>query len=714
MRMSGAPTDARYEASQDLAGLDLAEILRRAWLALRRNFWLVLLSGLAFAALAAFYAQGQAPYYDARSSLLIDPRVNEGMEAPQAPTILLADALVVDTEVLVLQSERILNRVIDRLGLMEKRRADLAAEGEPIPSDSVLRADLIGSIGQALDIEREAPTYVVRITARAKNPVAAADLANAVASEYFADQTANQLALTDQVSDWLRSQTRAMSQEVIAADSRVQQYLYRNDIPDEDVASATQAELDSTTQALIDARNRTRTAASEVEIIDRTLAQTASEVGPSRVVMLGQLVEALGGEPNLIASRLPRELQRLREVREASIRIADIQIAALQKREVELKAALAEINDKQIELRELRREANAMQIQYETLLGRLQQTRGQDRFFRSNARVIEVAAPPDEPANPDLLTLVVAAGFGGLIVGLGLVFVREQLDDTFRKSDDVFEQLGISYFGPLPYLGRRVLVPTSLQLPPHLDRRERREIARFSYAAYAPFSLLAETLHRTMVALRSRQPRGPKTIAAVSALAGEGKSFFASNFAFFLARQGHQVLLVDGDIRNPNLSRVLEPVLAMAPMVEGEAAFDTMELKQLAERLQVLHRRDTSRLEDAELQRRELPRLMAMAGKGRDFVIVDTAPMAFVSDDVSNLVDHAVLVIDWGRVTGSAMRRILKLNPALAEKIVGACLSKTRLARMQKYESIPVTDSYYNPGVVMPNAPGDRPLGPRA
>ena len=158
--------DLRFEAPPpQLASLDLAELFRRTRSALGRNLWLILAAGLAFASLAAVLVNLQAPYYVARASLIIDPRVDESMGAVQAPTILLADALVVDSQVEVLRSEQIMQRVAARLDLASAASARLAAEHAAVPDSATLAQDVHRGLARSLDIEREGTTYVVRIAA---------------------------------------------------------------------------------------------------------------------------------------------------------------------------------------------------------------------------------------------------------------------------------------------------------------------------------------------------------------------------------------------------------------------------------------------------------------------------------------------------------------------------------------------------------------------
>lgn len=681
------PLDPRFEAQPpQLASLDLAELFRRGRSALRRNLGLILATGVLFATVGATLVNMQAPYYLARASIIIDPRIDEEMEAAQAPTVLLADALVVDSQVEVLRSEQVLQRAIASLDLVAEARDRLVAEHLPVPDPRTLAQDVAARLAGNLDIEREGTTYVVRITARAGEAEAAARIANAIADEYLASQIETLAAQAEQAGNWLQSQLRGMSAKVRTAETEVERFLYANDIPAEDTRGAVEDELAAAEARMIAVGGDLRGALTELGAIDRALADRKGSVA-----FRSQLVATLGGPADLRTTQIGTELARLREARQARIDLGEAEMASLGAKTTELKGTLADVAEKQVRLRELRRTAAAMQTQYESLLARFEASQGEGRFVRSNARVIERAVPPAGPANPSAPLTVAAAALGGLLAGLGLTFLREQLDDRLRRSDDVVEQLGVPYLGAVPLLGRRdarVLPPELVPRLAHLTAAERREISRLGHVASAPYSVAAEPFRRTAHELRSRPRADRHVVAVVSALSGEGKSFFAANLAFFLARQGCRVLLVDGDLRNPHLSRSFAPLLADRPPNPEPAA---MAVTDLLANLFLMHVRDPYRLDEAERQ------ILAQAEAEVDYVVMDTAPLAYVSDTLSlaSIADSAVLVVDWRRTPAATVRRVLKLNPPIAAKLIGACLSKTSPALLTSYEFIPANAAYY-------------------
>jgi succinoglycan biosynthesis transport protein ExoP len=129
----------------------------------------------------------------------------------------------------------------------------------------------------------------------------------------------------------------------------------------------------------------------------------------------------------------------------------------------------------------------------------------------------------------------------GLVLGIGLAFLREALDTRVRTSEEVGERLG------LPILGR--LAEPSRKL------RSRDELAMVAQ----PHGPQAEAFRslRTNIDFANLD-RKARTIMVTSAVQAEGKSTTVANLAVAVARAGRKVLLVDLDFRRPYVERFFE------------------------------------------------------------------------------------------------------------------------------------------------------------
>jgi polysaccharide biosynthesis transport protein len=697
--------DSRYEAAPDLSGLDVPETVRRALLSFKRNFWAAVACALLFAGLGTVYASLQEPYYEAQTSIIIDPRIAESIDPTRPTAVWIDDALVVDSQVEVLRSEAMMLSVVDRLNLAEREAIRLSAEGESVPDENVMRRRLARQLGDSVQVERGPRTFVIHIRAQSTEPELAAEISNTLADAYFASLLETRLAQADTVGDWLSRELSQLQTELHDAELRAERYLFENELPGIDTLNAVEQELADTEQAIISARGRIREAQSEIAIIERTMNPPNGEMN---AVAGATLVEALGGTEVVRIEQILVELARLLEVRQARIEITESELAALAQQSRELRADLAQMSELHVGYRQLRRQAEALNSNFETLLARYEQSQRDDRFFTSSARVIQSASIPTSAANRRPVLISGAFGVGGLFIGLGLIFLREQIDDTFRRSDDILTRLNLPYLGPIPLVAdrdARKITPEMQARAGHMKRRVRREVGRLTYASAAPFSMLSETLRRTVFSLRERFGENRRVVMlSTSADSGEGKSFFASNLAFFLASQGKRVLLIDGDTRNPYLSRSLVPLLRCSEV--QDLGHDTIALGTFSENLSLMFSREYhNSIGDAEQYLRAMLPLIDSESVGEvDFVIVDTAPLAYVSDSLllASKVDAAILMAAWGKTAGNTLQRVLRMNRPIAEKMLGACLSRVKVRRMKQYEMMPFSDAYYKEGSARP------------
>lgn len=669
----------------------MSDVVRSALLAVRHNLWILLAIVAAFVIAGFAFLATRAPYYEAQASIIIDPRIDQSLEASaQAPAVMLADALVVDSEMEIMRSEPLLRQVIERLGLEQRTRTLLVAEGEPVPEDAVVTDMTLRALLRNLQIERVGSTFVVEIRARAAEPRLAADIANTLAEAYVASQSDVSAERTREVSAWLEGEVENLRAEVRAAESAVTEFIAGHDLPVlEDAESGVQQELTQTEGAIVAARARMREARAEIAAIERLGGGDPATLHQRQ----HQLILTLGGRDGLPTRDFPSELARLEEARRITIDIAEREVAALTERRDELRGEIARIGRQELELRELQRRADALRDQYESILARAQDSASEGGFHRSNARRIQDATRPLEPANLSASVVLAAFGIGGLAVGFVFVFLREQLDDTIRRSSDLVGHLDVPFLGPLPRIRERDLKALPLQPAEPLAHTDLAELKRLTAADAAPHSVLAETLRRALFQLRrqSDDPR-PRLVAVTALLSGEGKSFFASNFAFFLARQGYRVTLVDGDVRKSHLSATFRELTER----RANGADGGRLAVPLAPNLDFV---PAPRMQHGSLEK-HLSAVMDEVDATEPpvhFVILDTPPVAYVADalQVSPLIDSAILVVKAGATSLATLQRFLDMNRPVAEKLIGACMSGSESLRTRPFEFIPAGSSYY-------------------
>jgi Mrp family chromosome partitioning ATPase/capsular polysaccharide biosynthesis protein len=148
----------------------------------------------------------------------------------------------------------------------------------------------------------------------------------------------------------------------------------------------------------------------------------------------------------------------------------------------------------------------------------------------------------------------------GLVLGVGLAFLRDAFDTRLRSPDQIADVLGLSVLGGIP-------------APPRQLQRERRLVM-----VDAPTSGGAEAFRRLRMNLEFASVGKPaQVIMVTSALEEEGKSTTVSNLAVAMALAGKNVALVDLDLRRPSVGaffRLDERQPGLSSVVLGYASLE--------------------------------------------------------------------------------------------------------------------------------------------
>ena len=218
-----------------------------------------------------------------------------------------------------------------------------------------------------------------------------------------------------------------------------------------------------------------------------------------------------------------------------------------------LKGDVLDLRDRSIQYNILQRELDTTRTLYEGLLQRYKEVGITGDITANNISIIDRAVPPTKPSKPNLPINLALAALLGLGLGVVVVLALEALDETVATPDDVERKLGVPVLGVVPLLAKGETTASAMA-----DIR-----SGFSEAYYS-----------LRTALQFSTPDGaPASILVSSARPAEGKSTTAYATALNLARVGKRVLLVDGDLRNPSMHRVVgvDNETGMSNLLSGSA-----------------------------------------------------------------------------------------------------------------------------------------------
>ena len=186
----------------------------------------------------------------------------------------------------------------------------------------------------------------------------------------------------------------------------------------------------------------------------------------------------------------------------------------------------------------LSREVDTNRQLYDAVLQRMKETGVAAEVGTSNVFVIVKASPPNSPSHPARITDILISAMLALVGGMGLAFVLESLDNTFKNPKEVERYLGRPNLAVIPDFatanvngrkGAKGYVPLRLGQSPLP--------AAASVTARERFSSVVESYRALRTAiLLSRAGAAPKVTLITSALNSEGKTVTAVNVAILFPR----------------------------------------------------------------------------------------------------------------------------------------------------------------------------------
>ena len=217
----------------------------------------------------------------------------------------------------------------------------------------------------------------------------------------------------------------------------------------------------------------------------------------------------------------------------------------------EQKIAVQDLGRKEVGYSMLERHAESNRRVFESVLLQQKQMQVVANNRANNVQLMDRAQVPGAPFTPNTGKDWGYAIFLGLTLSLGLVVGIEHFDDRLKTPEDVTRRLGVPVLGLLPAVhGSSVVLSNSV---PHAFGEAVRSL-------------------RTSLVFTSGSA-GTRIVALTSTQPGEGKTTTACNLAVALALGGAKVLLIDADMRRPNLHTLLglKNSVGLSDLLTGKA-----------------------------------------------------------------------------------------------------------------------------------------------
>ncbi|RVA03370.1 polysaccharide biosynthesis tyrosine autokinase [Mesorhizobium sp. M7A.F.Ca.US.001.02.1.1] len=633
-----------------------------------------------------------------------------------------------------LKSRALAQRVVFQLGLGE-RPDFLFPTPSFSPSNIVYRAFGMSkspSIEEKTPEEREAiaikriqedltvnlvtNTSLLSITFVDQKPKYASDVANQVAQS-FIDQRLDQTSETsDLARQFIQEQVLQVKQKLQTSEKELVTYAKDAGITvTGDDKSLIGSNIEALNTALATAIQERLDAGRVVDQIEKGRGSSLGPVLESEGLqklsdkladLTSQYQQKLGilkpGFPEMqqLQSQI-KELQRL--YNNGVLAITDslrLKYQEAQNKETDLKSKLAEMerqqvvfNDKNIKYTILKREVDSNRSQYDSLIAKLNEVGVSSELKTQSAAIVDFASLPTAPYSPRLsINLAVALALF-MALAASIIYIIELLNNTFTNPEQIEKELGLTMLGILPLVGDRELIASIADQKSGLSEayRSLRTSLQFSGVEGAPRSLL----------VTSSEP-------------SEGKSTTSFKLGQDFAALGARVLLVDGDLRKPNLHRLfgLDNAIGLSNLLTNTVRKDDLPgifRPTKYPNVTVLTSGTIPPNPADLLSSPKMALILTILGKRFDLVIIDAPPVVGLSDApiLSRLAEGTLMVVSTNQVTRKSAKTALKRLRSAGANVIGAAMSKFTVNKFDyNYAYKYMNYQYYDYGASTPKIEG--------
>lgn len=280
--------------------------------------------------------------------------------------------------------------------------------------------------------------------------------------------------------------------------------------------------------------------------------------------------------------------------------------------------------------------------------------------------VVAPAAAPLGPASPKIPFNTALGGLAGLVAMVALAFLLEYLDDTIKVPEDVEAQTSLPTLGTI----------TRIRSAQKTDARYR--LVTLLYPR-SPASEAFRTLRTNVEFAGVDLPI--RSLLVTSSSPGEGKTTVAANLAVAFAQAGRRTVLVDADLRHPEIHRLFN--------CQNESGLTTLlrsDLGTLHSTIQSTEETNLSLLPSgpippnpAELLGSQKMRAIIEALKQDvDIVIFDSPPLRAVTDAaiLAPAMDGTLLIISAGQTRRAVARLGREALVRVGARVIGATLNR--------------------------------------
>lgn len=557
------------------------------------------------------------------------------------------------------------------------------AEAAAPESASVQLSKATALVRGGLSITPVRNSYLVYVQYDSTLPEFAARVANAVADGFIAVSLDQQYGASSYAKQYLEDQLALHKSRLEESERALVEYAQSQElVSGSDGRSLVEQNLNDLNRSLAsvqDQRIRAQARWEQVSAADST-ALPADMLGNSIIQTLQQQraqlqadyqnklqtfkpeyppMLSLQGQIDEVQRQIVKELANIRASVKAEYDAALTQETMLKSQLDVLREQSLTVDARSIQYNILKRELDSNREIYNGLLQRYNQVGLAGDAKSSNITVVDRATVPTGRFSPSLRKNLLLGLLLGAMLGVMLALLLEYLDNTVKTPHDVEQKLRLGVLGIIPKLDK--LSPVE--------------------ALRDPRSAFSESYRSVRTALQFSTERGvPKVLLITSSTAGEGKSTSAYTLAQNFAQLGKRVLLVEADLRNPGLGKLigLQSESGLSGLLTGNQPLSLALTHTDNPCLDVLLSGPLPPSPTELLAGVKFVSLMTVASNKYDQIIIDGPPVLGIADApiLANIAGGTLLVVQSGSTRIESAQASIKRLQMTHARLIGCLLTQ--------------------------------------
>lgn len=525
-------------------------------------------------------------------------------------------------------------------------------------------------------------TNIISVSYTSTDPAMARDVVNTLVRVYlnqsvgFKTEEANRtVGFVEEQLNGLRGalesseknlQTYKSSSGVVQLDATAQELISKLSETEKERTAITlrKKQTEFALASLQDAARRGATYAPAITRDDPLVAGMASKLAELEVQKRALLTDATENHPSVKAVKGQiDELQRkIRSTYENELRTLARQESDINGQLGRYEGLLKGLPEAERDLAKLTRVTKVNADIYTFLLQKHEEARIARASTISNISIVDPAIEPDKPVKPRKGKNLLLGLLVGCMLGIGLAFFQEYLDDTIKDVDAAKRELKWPLLAVIPCIE---------------DAEERERERRISLVTHMePKSQVAEAFRAIRTGIHfSSLSKKKQVLLVTSTFPGEGKSTISANLACIFAQTGAPVVIIDCDLRRSTLHEKfgLRKEPGLTNLLAGDAPFEQVVCSTPIPNLDFISAGATPPNPSELLGSQQMADLVAGLRNTYDIILIDAPPVLAVTDAplLTAVADIAMVVIEAGRVPLKAARQMRETLEGVNAPVVG-------------------------------------------